>query len=322
MRRRDWRLAQATMRGMLLLGGVIVTWGAFDAAMDEPAYAVDEPRPGIVGNLLNSAAAVLDTALPSPSAAPTLPATVDHEPAGTDAVCEPACRNEATASTPAPSREPDPAVRVPTGELSRAVAPVTRPVVGVTASAVREIAGTGQLDAVDAVVRPVVEVLAPVLAPVLGVTQPILGLPTAPAVPPGDPVEQQPVPADPVPVTTTPGNIGHPALVPAATRTRPQAGPPAPARHVPVQAWSGGGSAAGAPAEVSRGPAYGATGTSGLTPIASGSATASTSAGAGAATAGDISARPWTPQLLSQSCTSSRCGTFADRSPQPGTRPA
>jgi hypothetical protein len=346
MRRRGRRLAQATLRGMLLFGGVIAAWGAFDAALEGPAYAAEEPRQGIIANLLDDAGAVLDGVLSPPPASPGGSATVGRDSAGTDAVCEPAPATAGTAGTRAPVREPDPAVRVPSSELARvvapvgrvvdqaagagvaeavkAVAPVTRPVVDAAAPVVREIAGTGLLEPVEAVVRPVtepvLEILGPVLAPVSEVTRPILGQPADPAVPPGEPVEPQPGPVGAVPVTTAPGTNGRTAPMPAVHPMWPQAAPSGPDRTVPVERWDGGGSAAGA--EVSRGPGRGGTGTGGLTPISSGSATASAAAGAAAASVAEISPHPWTPQLVSQRCHSSRCDMFAGRSPQPGTRPA
>lgn len=353
MRRRGRRLAQATLRGMLLLGGVIAAWGAHDAILDDPAYALDEPRPGIVGNLLGGAGAVVDGVLPGTPASPGRSATVDPSPAGTDAVRAPAPRTEGTAGTRAPARaEPDPAGRVAPVDLSpavasvrravdrtagprvartvEAVAPVTRPVVGAAVPVVEEIAGTGLLEPVDAVVRPVaepiVETLAPVLAPVFEVTRPILGQPAdpaVPAVPPGDPVEPQPGPAGAAPVPPIPGATGRSVRVPAVTAPHPPAAEHTPYRNVTMERRGGGEAAEGAAADVSRGPGRGGgNGPDDLTPVSSGSAMSSASSSAGTATAADISPHPWLPELVSQRCVSSRCDTFAQRSPRPGTRPA
>ncbi|MFE9691882.1 hypothetical protein [Micromonospora sp. NPDC005806] len=330
---------------MLLLGGLIATWVAYDAVMDDPAYAVGEPRPGMAGDLFDRARAVVGNVLSSPSASPGGSATVDRSPAGTDAVREPAPVTAGTAATRAPARaEPDPAVRVPPAGLSaavapvrrvvdrsagtgvagavEAVAPVTRPLVGVAAP-VQEIVGTGLRKPVDAVVRrvadPVVETLAPVLAPVLGVTRPIVRQPAL-VVLPGDLVEPNPSPARAVPVITTPGTIEHPVRAPAATPAHPEA---APYWNVTAGCRSGGEPAASAAVDVSRDPGrVGGTGAGGLTPISSGSASRSAASGAGTATAADISPHPWTPELVSQRCASSWCEKFAQRSPQPGTRPA
>ncbi|MBM0224353.1 MULTISPECIES: hypothetical protein [Micromonospora] len=334
---------------MLLLGGVIATWGACDTIMNDPAYAVDEPGPGIVGNLLGGAGAVVETVLPRPPAPPEETATVDPSPAGTDAVGEPTSVTPEPAGTLAQARAtPDSAMRVPPVDLTaamvpvrrtvggpagtgltrvvEAVAPVTRPVVDAAAPVVRGITGTGLLEPVDAVVGPVadpiLETLHPVLAPVLEVTRPILGQPADPAVPPGDPVEPQPGSGGPVPVATTPGATEHPVRVPAVTANRQEATQPPPYWNVAVQRCSGGEPAPAAAADVSSRPGrVGGTGTGGLTPISSGSVTSSAASGAGTAAA-DISPRPWMPELESQRCASSPCDTFAQRSPQPGTRPA
>ncbi|WP_091345084.1 hypothetical protein [Micromonospora rhizosphaerae] len=329
---------------MLLFGGVIATWCAYDAIMDDPAYAVGEPGPGIVGDLLDGAGAAVDGVLSRPHVSSVGSATVDRGPAGTDAVREPAPVTAGTAGTRAPARaEPDPAVLVPPHDLPaaaapvrrvvdrsagtaagavEAVAPVARPVAGAAAPVVQEIVGTGLLEPVGAVVRPVadpvVETLAPVLAPVLGVTRPILGQPDL-MLPPGGPVAAQPGPAGAVPVTITPPE--HPVRAPVVTPAHPEAGPAPPYWIGTAARCSGGEPAAGAAADVSREP-VGGTGTGGLTPISSGGATSSASAGAGAATAADISPHPWTPELASKRCAPSRCDTFAQRSPQPGTRPA
>ncbi|MFF0371968.1 hypothetical protein [Micromonospora sp. NPDC005087] len=346
MRRRGRRLAQATLRGMLLCGGVIATWGAYDAVMDDPAYAVDEPRRGMVGDLLDGAGAVVDTVVSRPPASPGGSATVDRGPAGTAVVREPAPATAGTAGIRASARaERDPGLRVPPGDLSaavapvrrvvdraagtglaEAVAPVTRPVVGAAATVVQETVGTGLLEPVDAVVRPVaepvVETLAPVIAPVLGATPPILGQPADLVVLPGDPVEPQPAPSGAVPVTSTPDTTEHSVRAAAVTPAHPEAAPSAPCWNVTAERWCGGEPAAGAAADVSRGfGRVGGTGSGGPTPISSGSAASSASSGAGTATVADISPHPRTLELVSQRCASSRCDTFAQRSPQPGTRP-
>jgi hypothetical protein len=320
---------------MLLVGGVIGTWSAHEAIVDDAAHAVDEPPPGIVVGLLHDARAVVDDVLPP--ASPAGPATVDRGLAGTDVVREPAHVTRGNAGTSRPVHgEPDPAARVPRGDLPAAVAPVrrvvdrvsgagvaeaveavepvtrpvvgavapvtrpvvgaaapvTRPVAGITAPVVQEIIGTGLLEPVDAVVRPVaspiVETLAPVLAPVLGVTGPILGAPAGPAAPPGEPVDPLPgpgvavpdttAPVTTVPVTTTTGATERPVRASAATPTYPDAVPPR--RDVAAGRWSGGESAVGAAADVTRDLGYvGGTG-------------------------------------------ASRCDTFVDWSPQPDTTPA
>ncbi|MGK5673390.1 hypothetical protein ACSNOB_11190 [Micromonospora sp. URMC 106] len=341
---------------MLLVGGAIGAWSAHEAIVGDAAHAVDEPRPGIVGALLDEARAVVDDVLPP--ASPSGPAAADGGPAGIGVVREPAPVTRGNAGAARPGRgERDPAVRVPRGDLPAAVAParrvvdrvagagvaeaveavepvtrpvvgavapVTRPVVGAAAPVVQEIAGTGLLDPVDAVVRPVaspiVETLAPVLAPVLGVTGPILGPPADPVVPPGEPVDPQPGPGQAVPVTTIPGATERPVRASATTRTHPQAAPPAPRRDVAAGRWSGGEPAAGAAADLTRDPGHvDGTGAGGLMQGPSGSATSSASSGA---TAVDLSPRPWTPELASGYCASSRCGNFVERSPQPDTRPA
>ncbi|MBM0225889.1 hypothetical protein [Micromonospora sp. ATA51] len=53
---------------MLLLGGVVAVWGAYDAVRHDTAYAVDEPGSGIVGDLLGGAGAMVDSVLSGPPA--------------------------------------------------------------------------------------------------------------------------------------------------------------------------------------------------------------------------------------------------------------
>ncbi|MFG3706135.1 hypothetical protein ACGF7U_15590 [Micromonospora sp. NPDC047670] len=339
---------------MLLVGGAIGAWSAHEAILGDAAHAVDEPRPGIVGALLGDTGAVADDVL-APASPPG--PTADGGPAGLDVLREPLLLARGNAGVARPLRgERDPAVRVPRGGLPAAVAPVrrvvdrvagagvaeagkaaepvtrpvvgavapvTRPVVGAVVPAVRGIAGTGPLDTVDAVVRPVASPIVDTLAPVLGVTGPILGPPADPVVPPGEPVDPRPGPGEAVPVTTTPvtataGATGRPVRASAAAPSHPQAAPPAPRRDVAAGRWSGGEPAAGAPADATR-DHVGGTGAGELMPGPSGSATISASSGAPAA---DLSPRPWTPELASGRCASSRCGTFAERSPQPDTTPA
>ncbi|PWR12258.1 hypothetical protein DKT69_24505 [Micromonospora sicca] len=329
---------------MLLLGGVVAVWGAYDAVRHDTAYAVDEPGSGIVGDLLGGAGAMVDSVLSGPPAPVSGRATVDHSRARTGATREPGPVTAGRAVTREPASESDPAVRVPPADLSAAVAPVrrlvgrstgagsagavevvapvTRPVVAAAAPVVQAVAGTGILEPVDAVLRPVTEpivrTLHPVLAPVLGLTGPILG---QPAVPPGDPADPRPQPAGAVP-TTTPGDTGHAIRMPAVIPTDPAAAPAIPSRDVTVPCRSGGERAAGA-ADVGRGPGRAeGRGTGGLTTLSSGSATGSAAAAAGTPTAADTSPHPWTPELASRRCASSRCDMSAQRSPQPGTRPA
>jgi hypothetical protein len=349
-RRRGRRLTQVTLRGMLLLGGVIAAWCACDAVMDDPAYALDEPRPGIVGNLIDGAGTLVDGVISGPPIPNSKPRTADLGQAGVDAVRAPVTVTPGTVGTRTPARgEPHSAVRVPPVDLPpavtperrttdwvagprvastvQAVAPVTRPVVDAVTPVEKEIRRAGLLEPVDAVVRPVAEpilaTLAPVLAPVFEVTRPILGQPADPAVPPGNPVKPQPEPAGAAPVTTDPGTARHSAPAPTITQRHPEARPPAPRWKLTTPGGSGGAPATGAATDGTGHPGrVGGTGTRALAPSSTGSATSPASSGAGTATAADIDPHPWTPNLAGQSCASSRCDTFTDRSPQPGTRPA
>ncbi|PZG01733.1 hypothetical protein C1I99_05645 [Micromonospora deserti] len=320
---------------MLLFGGVIATWSAYDAITDEPAYAADEPHPGIVGNLLGGAEAAAEGVLSLPPATRGGSATLDRRPTGLDVVREPASVTAGTAGARVLAcAERDPAVQVQRGDLPAVVAPVrrgaeraagadgstaveadppvTRPVAGATAPLVQGIAGTELLDSVDSVVgpvaQPIVETLAPVLAPLTGVTRPILGQPASALDPPCDPVEPQPE---------------HCLRMHAVAPTHPIAVPPGRCWKVAVERCRGGESATGAAADASRGAGrIGGTGTGGLTPTSPGSATSSASSGAGTAAAVEVSGHPWTPDLVSEPCASSACETFRRRSPQPDTRPA
>lgn len=340
MRRHAGRFAHATVRGMLLLGGLVAAWGAYEAIMDVPAYAVDKPRPSLVGSLLDDADALVDGVLSPPPAGPV---TVDRAMDEAEARCASASASPATTGTPAAARaEAVSAVRVPPSDRSPAatplprvtdraadtglaravgtVVPVTRPVLDAATPAVQGIAGAGTLEPVGAVVRPVaepiVEALSPIQAPVLEVTRPIIGQPADPVVPPSEP-QSGSVEAP----RTIPGT-GHSARASTVGPTHPHAAPPELHGSASMERWSGG-EPEGAPADASRGQGRtGGTPAGGLTPAASGSANSSSSSGAGTPTAADVSPHTWMPDLVAQRCASSRWAAFTERSPQPDTRPA
>ncbi|MEH0985548.1 hypothetical protein [Micromonospora sp. CPCC 205556] len=365
MRCRGPRLARATVRGLLLLGGAIATWGAYDTFADDAAQAAAEPQPSIVGDLLGGTGAVVDSLLAPPSAPPAPAATVAPRPARPEPVRQPAAKSTKPADARPPARvKPHPVVRVPRVDLSPATAPagrtvdaaagpgltkvvdavarVPRPVVDAATPVLREVTRNELLAPVDAVVRPVAEpilqTLDPVLAPVLEVTRPILGPPADPVdpldpvdpvdpvippgdpvVPPGDPVVPPPGPPAAVPTTTVPGATANPVRAAVLDPTRAVSSPATPHRTAAERQFGGDRADVDAAADVDTGPVH----VAGVGVLAAGSAgSATSSAAAGHGAAADISPRPWMPELTSGRCVPSRCDAYAQRSPQPGTRPA
>ncbi|WP_146228010.1 hypothetical protein [Micromonospora sp. S4605] len=67
MRRRG-RLARTMLRGLLLVGGALGAWGAYDAVADEPAYAAGSSGPCLPGELIDGVRTILGSPL---SCAPT-----------------------------------------------------------------------------------------------------------------------------------------------------------------------------------------------------------------------------------------------------------
>ena len=335
MRCRGRRLAQTTVRAMLVLGGVIVSWGAYEAITHEPAQAAESPRPGILDTLLDDTGAVVDGVLSAPPASPARSTTIDPSPDETGAVREPAPAPPEAAAAWIPRRaERDPAVRTPPADLAtrvpravdrragtgwagvvEAIGPVTRPTVD---AAAQRISKTKLRKPVNAALRPVAEPIVEKLPPVRGLTRPILGDPANPVVPPAGSVEP-PGPAPAVAVTITPGPVAQ-FLGACATQTHPQAVSPLARHTVP---GSGAKPAGGVAADPDRGPT-GVPGSpsGGHTPAPSGNAISSVSSGAGTAMAAETWPHSWTPDLVSQRCPSFRCGAFTGRSPQPDTRPA
>jgi hypothetical protein len=338
MRRRG-RLARTTLRGMLMIAGVLGAWSAYDAIADEAAYAAEAPCPRILGELLDAAATSLGSSL---SCTPASPAgsTVDGVPVRVDGVGSPAAgRSKADRIRPPAGRQPPVSSRAPTGERSaterapvrqvvdataaagmkvvEAAEPVTRRVVGVESPVLQAPAGAGLLAPVGAVVRPVVQPIVAALVPVLDLTHPVIGGPTAPQVPAGDPVDVPPAPAEAPPGVTTP------AAIPATARPTPWAPihPERPPSAPTGKLAAGGGPASDAavvshllwPAQPAHPP--------GLTPTTPASTAGNGSAGGWTGNAADTSLRSWTPGPPPQGCCAAQSDELADEPRQPDTRP-
>ncbi|MEW2382702.1 hypothetical protein AB0873_11540 [Micromonospora sp. NPDC047707] len=311
---------------MLLVGGVFGVWGLREAVVDQQAHAAEPTRLCVLGDLLDAEVTVLGGTLtcvtPQPSRAPVEdgPTRVEDEPAR-------AADTPARADVVLPDADQpllnDARTRDGVDAVVAAAASVVRPVVGLASPAVEEVAGTGVVEPVGTVVRPVAEpivdvlppVLTPVLAPVLDLAQPILGPPATPASPPTDPVEIAPAPAGDAPAAGAPGTGSHPA---APHLTVSPAGP-APASA--AAAHQGATAEAGRTAQVPP-RQHDASHPPGPASDAPASTAASSSAAVGTGEPADATARSWTPDLTRAGHHIRCCATLASRSPQPDTGPA
>ncbi|MFU8852289.1 hypothetical protein ACNAW0_15075 [Micromonospora sp. SL1-18] len=312
---------------MLLVGGAFGVWGLHEAAADDSAQAVAPARACVLGDLLEAGETALGSSL----------ADATHAPDGSAKVNVSGCAVTAASSGKLTGAEVP--AQVPTGERSavraltggavdaaasrgtatavEAITPVMRPVAGLASPVVKRIAGTGLLEPVGDVVRPVaepvVDVLPPVLAPVLDLVQPVIGPPAMPVTPRGHSAVVAPQPAD---GSLMPAAAPHPvpsmvAIQPQASSWAPTSGPasnnkPSKAAETTQPRWPGkpGGD------------------TSGVTPAAPAGADGSGSAAGGTGIPADAALRAWAPSLQFLGCRGNRCGELVNRSRQPDTRPA
>ncbi|MFG2058483.1 hypothetical protein ACGFI9_31105 [Micromonospora sp. NPDC048930] len=196
-----------------------------------------------------------------------------------------------------------------------AVVTAMRPVVSLASPVVEEVAGTGLLEPVGTVVRPVtepiVDVLPPALTPVLDLVQPIIGSPAAPSTPPAAPPAADEAPPAATPTTIVPPRPPMAAVQPSVPR------------------------AARASVTANLDPrSLKAVGTSqvpwaddlahalGLTMNAPASAAGQGCAAGGTGIAADASPRSWAPDLQPAGGYVTGGEKLAGRSGQPDTRPA
>ncbi|MDH6463626.1 hypothetical protein M2302_003821 [Micromonospora sp. A200] len=328
------RLARWTLRGALLIGGVVGLWGFHEAVADDAARAAERAVSCTLGDLLSSSGALAESSLRCEPFSLTGPGMerASGRVGGAEAV--PDWGQLAGLDVPArmPTGQRSAGVQIAVGQVVdpttaadaesvvEAVASATRPVVGLTSPVVEEIAGTGLLEpvgtAVQPVTQPIVDVLPPALAPVLGLTQPIIGSPAAPSMPPAGPAVDAPPSTDAAPRVATPSAIMRPLppmaavhlVAPQKARTSVTASPDprspkaAGTSQVP---WAGD-----------------LVHTPGLTPGAPTSAGGHGSATGGTGIPADASLRAWAPALQRVGGYVTGCEKLAGRCGQPGTRPA
>ncbi|MGS2618588.1 hypothetical protein ACVCAH_29265 [Micromonospora sp. LZ34] len=359
--RRQGRLARTVLRGLLLVGGALGGWGAYDALSADAAHAA--ARPCLLGELLDGVGELLGTPVPcSPPAddarndAPDAGAA--HRPGtprppartGPDA---PAATGERPAKPAAPVRRGTP---TPAWDAAPAVEPAAEPATPVTrrgGDAARPVerkpATAGPLEPVGTAVRPLTRPVAASLARVLGPTKPVVAALT-PVVAALTPVLDL---AEPVVAALTPVlNVVQPIVGgPAAPRTPPESAadvrspasarvptataPTTNARATPAppvgDAWSsaptwrpsGGGEAAdGAAGASHRPPAGDASHTYQGTPVGCGSSVGNGASGGWTGTADGALPWAWHPDLAAPGGYPPRCDGFSHRSGRPDTRPA
>jgi hypothetical protein len=353
MQCRGRRVAEAMLRGVLLIGGAVGAWAVYNAIAADAAYANDRPCPSsVVGELLDTVGGV-DAVLPLSSLSTDEQTTTwKLAPAGSDdarsaqadkaMIAEPGQRASrtgpartalcATASEPAtPSAPARRAVGAGTGAVVTPVAkliePVTRPVVDTVTPLVGQVTGTGLLAPVVAdvvlVAQPIVDALRPTLDPTLDAARPIVGplvdvvLPTV----------------EPVPIEAGPDLDVHGA-VSLDTGPRPLPAPKqvlAPPGVHQASHLGGPGQWATAAHRRAGGDRSGdaAVGTGDTAPIDAsasvvrpqGSTTSAGGSGAGGGVVADASARTWAPELGIQASHSPPDGKLTGRWPAPGVGP-
>jgi hypothetical protein len=235
MQCRGRRVAEAMLRGVLLIGGVVGAWAVYNAVAADAAYANDRPCPSVIGGLLDTVG-VVDAVLPLSSLSTDGQTTTwVLAPAGSDdagsaeadkaTVAEPgrwasrpgpartAVKARASVA-PTPSASVRRAVGASTGGVVAPVAtlvePVMRPVVDTVAPAVG--ASTG------GVVAPVATLVEPVMRPVVATVAPAVGEVTGAGL-------LAPVVAGVVSVAQPIVGAVRPALDPVLDAVRPMAGP-------------------------------------------------------------------------------------------------
>ncbi|MBM0255656.1 hypothetical protein [Micromonospora sp. 4G55] len=305
-------------------------WGFHEAVADGAARAAGPTASCTVGNLLSADGTFLADSL-------------GCEPFSLTPAMEGASGRVGGSATVAPRGQlggPDVPVRMPRGERSAGaqtavgqvvdptaaadsetvvekVTSATRPVVGLASPVVEEVAGSGLLEPVSAVVRPVtepiVDVLPPALAPVLGLTQAIIGSPAAPSTPPA---VDAPPSTDEAPAVAPPTAIVRP--LPPIAAVYPVA-PPAARTSVTASLDPRSPKAAGtSQVQSADNPVHAL----GLTRGAPASAAGQGSAAGGTGIPADASLPSWAPavQLVGGYVAASE--KLAGRSGQPDTRPA
>lgn len=346
MTRCPGRLARWALRGVLLCGGFVGAWSLHDAVAPDAAHAAEPARPGVLGDLLHDARALVEESVIAPLRLPTSPPArsggVDSE--GGPAAADPG-RSTRDDRPERPATDTAPPVKRTT--VAEMITPVTRPVVDLASPVVEKVASARLLEPVADIARPVTEpvagivrpvtdpiadivqpvtepigdLLPPVLAPILDLTAPILGPPAAPSTPPDGPIARPPAPGGDTPTAGTPAVVTRPAT-PAVVR-------PAKAASSRPASWSAGrDTVSSLPAEVrvtppaEHAPAPGETPPS---PAAPGTPATTAGAGAGAGGPGvpaEGSARAWEPELRVLGYGGGHRAALANRSSRPDPRPA
>ncbi|MBQ0904986.1 hypothetical protein [Micromonospora sp. U21] len=333
------RLARWTLRGALLIGGVVGLWGFHEAVADDAARAAEPAASCTLGGLLSGGGTHIDSSLgctPFSLNGPGMESvsgrvggekTVPSRGhlAGLDVpVRMPAGQRSAVVQS-AVGQVGDPTVAADAEAAVEAVASATRPVVGLASPVVEKIAETGLLEPVGTVVgpvtQPIVDVLPPALAPVLDLTQPIIGLPAAPSMPPAGPAVDAPPSTDEAPTVATPIAIVRPLPPMAAVHpVAPQAARTSVSAGVDPRSPNAAGTGQVQTSQVQwAGDMVQALG---LTRGAPASAGGQGSGAGGTGIPADASLRVWAPALQLVDGYVTGCEKLAGRSGQPGTRPA
>lgn len=328
------RLARWTLRGALLIGGVVGLWGFHEAVADDAALAAGPAASCTLGDRLSAGGTLLGSSLgcePFSLTGPAMESAAGRvggevtvasrgQLAGLDLPVRMPAGQRSAGVQLAVGQVVDPTAAADAETVVEAVASATRPIVGLASPVVEKIAGTGLLEPVGTVVRPVtepiVDVLPPALAPVLGLAQPIIGSPAAPAMPPTGPAVDAPPSTDEAPPAATPTTIARP--VPPMAAVQPAA--PARARtSVTANLDPRSLKAIGTSQAPRAGDLTHALGLTGGVP-ASGAGHGSAAGGTGIPA--DASPPSSSPDLQTVGGYVTGCEKLASRSGQPDTRPA
>ncbi|MFG2103409.1 hypothetical protein ACGFJ5_22735 [Micromonospora echinaurantiaca] len=212
------------LRGLLLVGGALGAWGAYDAVADEPAYAAGSSGPCLLGELIDGVRTNLGSPL---SCAPTDGPNGDEaaEPAAREPAAEPGAgkgtRHSGTDQAPAWIGRGAPPTEQRAGGMPSADAPALRPTKPILETLDPVLGPTTPIGSALGLAEPVVETLEPVLglvepvvdalAPVLDVAQPSPGGPTGDRTPPESVGGVRSPATTPPPVTAAPTGTAHAA---------------------------------------------------------------------------------------------------------------